>query len=273
MARIDAKTAGGHNVLAFLDMIAVSEGVAGRGDDGYNLLVGYGKFQDYSHHPNQLVTLFVKATGKSFNSTAAGRYQILYRTWVQLMARHHYLDFSPVSQDMAAIQLIRDAGAFADVEAGHFASAVVKCKRIWASLPGAGYGQHENQLATLEEVYKRAGGIVEPIVKTERKIMEITTAAPVAVPKEVPATPTPGFKSTEFAATIVTILGVVLGAVPQQYVPLVAALTGLYVAARTVLKAVHTMGYAKALPDLPAVPAQLLPAGTTTTTITQVPKP
>ncbi len=91
-------------------------------------------------------------------------------------------------------------------------------------------------------------------------------------PKSLPTTPTPGYKSTEFAATVATVLGVVLGAVPQQYVPLVAALTGVYVAARTLLKALHTMGYAKALPDLPAVPP--LPAGSTTTTtsITQVPR-
>jgi len=207
--------------LAFLDMVAVSEGVAGRGDDGYNVLVGYEKFQDYSHHPDKLVTLWVKLKKLSFKSTAAGRYQILYRTWSRLQSRYHYPDFSPVSQDMAAIQLIRDAKAFDDVQAGHFASAVAKCKKIWASLPGAGYGQHENQLAALEEAYKRAGGVVEPIVKTERKIMETpTTATPAAAPKPVATSPTPGFKSTEFAATIVTIMGVVLGAVPQQYVPL-----------------------------------------------------
>ena len=35
-----------------------------------------------------------------------------------------------------------------------------KVKNIWASLPGAGYGQHENKLDKLITAYKDAGGTV-----------------------------------------------------------------------------------------------------------------
>ena len=84
----------------------------------------------------------------------------------------------------------------------------------------------------------------------------------------VPATPKMGLTSSEFISMVTTMVGLCLGAVPQQYAPLVAAIVGLYVACRTLLKVVHTMGYAKQVPDLPAPPS--LPAGTIQTTI--VPK-
>lgn len=68
------------NITAFLDMLAVSEGTAGHGDDGYNVLVGGDLFHGYDRHPNVLVTL----NSKGLKSTAAGRYQFLRRTWASL---------------------------------------------------------------------------------------------------------------------------------------------------------------------------------------------
>ena len=165
MARISEKAAGGRNVLAFLDMLAVSEGTADQGDDGYNVLVGSSKahpnlFQDYNQHPHKLIGLTDKDGKIKLHSTAAGRYQILWFIWDTLRRRYDFKDFLPVTQDAACIWLIRDAQAFPDIIAGDFASAVSKCRKIWASLPGAGYGQHENQLVTLEAAYKSAGGTV-----------------------------------------------------------------------------------------------------------------
>lgn len=69
----------------------------------------------------------------------------------------------------------------------------------------------------------------------------------------VPAAPAPGYKSTELWTTIATVVPIALGLIPPQYAPIVAAVSGVYVAARTLLKAVHAMGYAKAVPDLPNV--------------------
>lgn len=80
-------------------------------------------------------------------------------------------------------------------------------------------------------------------------------------------TPKPGWQSTEFAATALTAVGMVLHQIPEQYVPYVTIAVGVYTLARTVLKSLHLLGYAKAVPDLPA-----LPPGTTQTTTTVVPK-
>lgn len=90
------------------------------------------------------------------------------------------------------------------------------------------------------------------------------------MPAEMPTEPTHGYKSTEFATTVVAAITLATGAVPPQYAGLVAAVVGVYVAARTLLKVFHSMGYVKQIPDLPMIPP--LPAGSTTTTITQVPK-
>ena len=82
-----------------------------------------------------------------------------------------------------------------------------------------------------------------------------TTATPAAKA----FVPTSGFKSSEFTAIVATAVAIGSGHVPTNLQPLVAALVGLYVAARTVLKAVHALGYAKAVPDLPDVNLQGLP--------------
>jgi muramidase (phage lysozyme) len=56
------------------------------------------------------------------------------------------------------VQLIKECKALDDVLTGHVDKAVAKCSSRWASLPGAGYGQHENLLVALEDAYERAGG-------------------------------------------------------------------------------------------------------------------
>lgn len=144
------------NRQAFLDTLAVSEGTKDHGDDGYNVLVGGELFHDYSRHPNVLVTL----NKAGLKSTAAGRYQFLKRTWDALQTKLGLPDFGHTSQDAGCIELISEAGALDDVDAGRFDDAVSKCRRIWASLPGAGYGQHENKLSDLRAAYQRGGGVV-----------------------------------------------------------------------------------------------------------------
>lgn len=149
---------GGKNVAAFLDMLAFSElgpQLIAASDNGYNVLVGATPakpllFADYSKHP----AIYNKAT----NSTAAGRYQFLSKYWDHYRARLHLPDFGPVSQDRWAIQLITECKAFDDVKAGRLLTAAQKCRSRWASLPGAGYGQHEHTMADLQAAYLRAGG-------------------------------------------------------------------------------------------------------------------
>lgn len=142
------------NIDAFLWAIRVSEGTDGL--NGYSMLVGGGLFGSFADHPRVLVNL----PNLGIKSSAAGAYQILRRTWDDVRGAIGAPDFSPPWQDRAAVELIRRRGALADVRAGRFATAINKCKKEWASLPGAGYGQHENSLARLQNAYVSAGGML-----------------------------------------------------------------------------------------------------------------
>lgn len=173
MARISAAFAGGQNRVAFLDMIAHSEGTVNdpvTQDNGYDILVtgmnGPQRFESYEDHPNILVV--VNTSG--LESTAAGRYQLLHRYWVDrtdpstghvtlgYKSLLHLFDFSPVSQDLVALQQIRERGALPYVDSGQLAHAILLCSNIWASFPGNGYGQHQNMVAVLQQIYQAAGG-------------------------------------------------------------------------------------------------------------------
>ena len=58
-------------------------------------------------------------------------------------------DFSPKSQDaVAALQRIKEErGALPMIDRGDIRQAIDRCSNIWASLPGAGYGQFEHELS------------------------------------------------------------------------------------------------------------------------------
>lgn len=92
-------------------------------------------------------------------STASGRYQQLYLFWPHYRKQLALPDFSPLSQDRLAIQLIRERGALDDIRAGRIERAISRCRNIWASLPGAGYGQREHSLEKLVTVWRTAGGV------------------------------------------------------------------------------------------------------------------
>jgi muramidase (phage lysozyme) len=154
------------NLKAFLDMIAVSElgeALMAASDDGYNVIVGSTPrnpilFDSYADHPRRVIELRIK--GKALKSSAAGRYQLLARYFDAYRRQLDLPDFSPTSQDIIAIQQIRERRALPDIEAGRFVSAVRKVKNIWASMPGAGYGQHENAIERLQAAYLKAGGVL-----------------------------------------------------------------------------------------------------------------
>ncbi|NIJ89443.1 muramidase (phage lysozyme) [Xanthomonas campestris] len=160
MPVITPEQAGGRNVVAFMDMLAWSEGTDnGRQptkDRGYDVLVGGGLFQGYANHPRVLVPL----PKLRISSTAAGRYQLLQRYYDAYRKTLGLSDFSPLSQDKIALQQIRERRALPLIQAGKITEAIAKVSNIWASLPGAGYGQHEHKLDNLLAAYKRAGGKV-----------------------------------------------------------------------------------------------------------------
>ena len=143
---------------AFLDMIAASEGTSTveGSDDGYNVEVGGTLFHDYSNHPH--VVEHLKSGNHEILSSAAGRYQLLGRYFDTYKVQLGLLDFSPASQDAIAIQQVRECHSLDAVDKGNIPQAIQLCAHIWASLPGAGYGQRENKIQTLLADYQKAGG-------------------------------------------------------------------------------------------------------------------
>ena len=158
MPVISPEVAGGQNVCAFLDMLAWSEGTdhpkQKTANHGYDVIVGGALFTDYGRHPKVLVNL----PQLGISSTAAGRYQLLHRYWVAYCKTLGLKDFFPLSQDKIALQQIKERRAIPMIQQGRLADAVKACSNIWASLPGAGYGQHEHKFATLRAAYLLAGG-------------------------------------------------------------------------------------------------------------------
>lgn len=146
------------NLAAFLDMIAWAEGTDnGRQktmDRGYDVVVGGSNFVGYTKHPRILVEL----PRLGIKSTAAGRYQLLARYYDAYTKSLGLSDFTPASQDKIAIQQIKECRAIPQLERGDLEGAVHSCRRIWASLPGANYGQHEQHIVKLAAAYEAAGG-------------------------------------------------------------------------------------------------------------------
>jgi len=71
----------------------------------------------------------------------------------------------------------------------------------------------------------------------------------------VPDAPKPGYQSTELLAALAAAIGMPALNVPPQYMPYITGIAVAYIVCRTVLKAVHTYGLAKNIPDLPDLPA------------------
>jgi lysozyme len=146
--------AGEANVRAMLRVIRFAEGTAG--PEGYSLLFGGGRFDSFADHPRIVVARI--SNGKPIKSTAAGAYQFLESTWDMVRGALGLPDFSPRSQDLGAIELIRRRGALDAVRAGEAGRALELMRKEWASLPGAGYGQPEKRAADLLAEFKRQGG-------------------------------------------------------------------------------------------------------------------
>lgn len=146
------------NHKAFLDMVAASEltpTLLQNSDNGYNVLVGSSghwplKFLSYKDHPRIL--------NCRFNSTAAGRYQLLDHNYDYYKKFLNLQDFGPVAQDTIALQQIRECHALDNIAAGRVKIAIAECSNIWASLPGNNYGQHKTSMDELFHYFTEAGG-------------------------------------------------------------------------------------------------------------------
>lgn len=150
MASVTADVLKNHNVRALLRVIRAGEGTAD--EAGYRRIFGGQLFTSFADHPR----IVVRKNG--YVSSAAGAYQFLSSTWDETRRVMRLTDFSPASQDLAAVGRIAARGALQDVIAGRFDLAIKKVNREWASMPGSPYGQPVISLAKAASIYAAAGG-------------------------------------------------------------------------------------------------------------------
>lgn len=148
ISKSSAKTLFSANVSAFLDTIGYAEGTG----DRYDYMYTHKVFYSYAAHPRQLQCSY------GLCSDAAGRYQFLSTTWYAVARRAGVMDFSPESQDRAAVQLIKDVGCYSAVVnidgPNTFSRAAYCVSGQWASFPGSPYGQRTHSASHLYGKFK-----------------------------------------------------------------------------------------------------------------------
>lgn len=145
------------NVGAFLKAIAEAEG--GGYDFKYGAVKGKKndpwRFSDFSTHPGP---------GAGGHTTAAGMYQITVDTWRQHGGKMALTDFSPKTQDLMAVEILRSIGVIEKIKAGDVAGAMGPAAAKWAALPmGPHLGNRYPAQPFVEyddflRTYKAAGG-------------------------------------------------------------------------------------------------------------------
>lgn len=114
---------------AFLAMISYAEGTYLDGVQ-YNIIFGGDKFSNYNDHPRKLVSKF------GHTSDAAGAFQFLSTTWDTVASELNIKDFTPKSQNLAALRLIERTGVLDDVDQCNFNKNIISSlSLIWAGLP------------------------------------------------------------------------------------------------------------------------------------------
>lgn len=148
------------NVRRYLDAIAQAEGTAQHADP---YRVGYGghPIADLARHPGT-ARRFQQTDGQHNVTTAAGKYQFLRGTWNDVARTLGLTDFSPRSQDLGALELMRRSGSLDDVLRGDFANAVRKDGRTWASLPSSPYPQPKRSSAYMTQALAGASTATPP---------------------------------------------------------------------------------------------------------------
>ncbi len=161
------------NVRAALDAIAKAEGTANMPGGGYNTLFGGGQFGDLSSHPG-----FAGGFYKGRRQSASGRYQIQKKTYDEISRQTGLTGFDQASQDQMAAYLLFKQGAVDNFVRGDFKGGFFDSRKIWASLPGAGYGQGERSdrflmRAVEESLQKQKAAAEQSAVATMGATQEI----------------------------------------------------------------------------------------------------
>lgn len=131
----------------------------------YHVLYGQRYVWSLDQHPNRCEAIG-SGPNKGNCSTAAGRYQLLAGTWVELAARHHpertddpldatRLSFAPVYQDMVVYAWLTEprwGNLPAQLRQGRIQHVLRRLSGTWTSL---GYGIETNSMSSqLPRVYR-----------------------------------------------------------------------------------------------------------------------
>ena len=227
---------------ALLNTIRMAEGTWLGGDpSGYQVMFGGGKTPSLSQHPDRVI-----ASG-GYRSAAAGAYQFMPGTWGPLQQRLGLKDFGPQSQDVAALELVRQRGARDLINREGFTPDVAaKLAPEWASFPTrqgkSYYGQPVKGYADLKRFYdsqiqalSKGGGIPAAATPSPRPSADDTFTSTLLksmglggsdedafLPKPITSLSAPrGRQVSPFTSAL---LG---GGVAGAFAPLVGAIAGL----------------------------------------------
>lgn len=132
----------------------------------YHVLYGHGYVWTLDMHPNRCEPIG-QGPNRGNCSTAAGRYQLLYSTWLELAARNHPqrtddpldatgLSFAPVHQDMVVHAWLSEArwgNLSAQLRQGRVQPVLRRLSGTWTSL---GYGIETNSMSRqLPRIYQQ----------------------------------------------------------------------------------------------------------------------
>ena len=134
----------------------IRNGESNQTDSAYTLLYGGSHFTGFADHPRirfyEKEDEFIR-NGKKDYTTCAGAYQITETTWNGLQAVYHFPDFSPHSQDLAAVALLFEKHAIEPIQAGNLQEAIDLCHETWVSLPGSSSVQPQVKMAKAKAVW------------------------------------------------------------------------------------------------------------------------
>lgn len=162
------------NVQNMLNIIARSEGTNKYPNGGYNTIFGGEQVEDLSKHP-KIYKDYTDLSGTKIKTSAAGRYQIVGVTNDGLNKSLNLPDFSPESQDIMAIELIRRRGALDDVLKGDYKSAINKLGSEWASLPSSKYAQPKRTMGEILGGSDDFNVPMVPVIQNGRRALAVPT--------------------------------------------------------------------------------------------------
>jgi muramidase (phage lysozyme) len=161
-------------IKVFLEAITNFEGA------NFNTNFGGKTFSDMSKHPNE-PGQFKLANGKT--TSAAGAFQFQRGTWEALAKKNDLPDFKPDSQVIGALDLIKQAGAMADILAGNFSEAASKLGKIWEGLPTS--DKFSLNMRAWEDAPKKLSKTIDSIKEGTAKVTTALNSQAVRIEKTV----------------------------------------------------------------------------------------